>query len=822
MAVFTGTANNDNFVGDPGVADTFNFTFANLSGADTVNGGTGDGDILRLTTTGTVLAPMLSNKSGLEQINLSAAGNDLVLDSVFLFANGGRFTILGNNIGNAVSIFSTSGMEVTYRAFGGGDTVTGSAGNETIEASGQLFGGLGDGDDSIKLTNLAAMGGTLTGGSGTDTITLTVGGAWNLQSYAGFEEIVLSKATTLTMAAEIGQRVEGSALRDYITLGAAKQTVHADSGEDEVRINAQTLKGSFLSGGLGARDTLVLTEVGTYALGQGNIVTGFERLVVDGPSPGLTFVTVSAGISEIILRSAGNVSLNFGTPGQSLRGSRFGDTVVLNAAGQVVEMGGGGDVINVQNVEVLRGGAMASGGRGEDLMQLLNGSGRLDFNTLSVIGIERLRLFTALEVIANDEVTQIEGSSGNDTLRGGAATVSILAGAGEDTIILGTQGGVVDGGLGGNTFILRSADLAGFAANPTQLIGSTGANQRNTLQIGQSGESGATATLDFNLIQASGIDQIVFASTSTARLIVTNALAATADGNSGGVFGDLHIFATVSQTQGLNLDGSTLTSGNSIRVSSGMPSLFDGSDTILGGAEGDVVVAGAGNDLVDLGGGGDFVNGEAGNDSLTAGSGNDLVNGGTGNDTLVAGAGSDDLVGGSGGDLIVLSADAELDSVRFIEATDGTVDLDTVGVTEAQADRITGYELASDQFVFNRAGLGLSAGGVVRVAQNGAWNPATAAVFVMESLDTIIGNSFASTAAFAGLNVDNPATVPGVATSVIVFVSNSEASALRRTGIYQWSDDGDGLIEASDTIRLLGVIDGIATNQLVLANILFG
>lgn len=261
MANFPGTSGADSLVGTDGIADNFTFALSNLSADDTVIGGTGGPDILRLTTSGTVTAAMLAHVSGLEQINLAATGNDLGLDDAFLTANGNRITILGNDLANTVTISSLSFQTVTFLAQGGGDTILGGLGAETVEASAAVFGDLGGGDDTLRLTNRAAVGGGLAGGLGTDLIALSVGGAWNLSSYSGFEEITLAGATTLTMAAESGQRVEGSIKRDVITLGASGQTVWADRGDDEVRASFATLTRSVLIGGDGY-DTLVLTGGG--------------------------------------------------------------------------------------------------------------------------------------------------------------------------------------------------------------------------------------------------------------------------------------------------------------------------------------------------------------------------------------------------------------------------------------------------------------------------------------------------------------------------------------------------------------------------------
>ena len=69
----------------------------------------------------------------------------------------------------------------------------------------------------------------------------------------------------------------------------------------------------------------------------------------------------------------------------------------------------------------------------------------------------------------------------------------------------------------------------------------------------------------------------------------------------------------------------------------------DGDDTLIGGADNDVLDGGAGNDLL---------RGQAGDDVLDGGTGNDRLEGGDGNDVLVGGADPDKLYGGIGGDVL--------------------------------------------------------------------------------------------------------------------------------------------------------------------------
>lgn len=77
-----------------------------------------------------------------------------------------------------------------------------------------------------------------------------------------------------------------------------------------------------------------------------------------------------------------------------------------------------------------------------------------------------------------------------------------------------------------------------------------------------------------------------------------------------------------------------------------------GRDFIRGGADDDLVDAGAGRDVVFGGAGWDVLDGEDGRDILFGGAGDDIISGGKGRDSLIGGHGYDDIDGGAGRDVI--------------------------------------------------------------------------------------------------------------------------------------------------------------------------
>ncbi|MDO9466089.1 MAG: Calx-beta domain-containing protein [Thiobacillus sp.] len=81
--------------------------------------------------------------------------------------------------------------------------------------------------------------------------------------------------------------------------------------------------------------------------------------------------------------------------------------------------------------------------------------------------------------------------------------------------------------------------------------------------------------------------------------------------------------------------------------------LIGGADDeiILGGNNADILIGNAGNDVLIGNGGNDQLFGGEGADRLEGGVGNDLLDGGSGNDLLIGGAGNDTLTGGLGADV---------------------------------------------------------------------------------------------------------------------------------------------------------------------------
>src|SRR5262249_25375639 len=139
MAVFTLTAGVDNFTGNAGETNTFQFTASTLQSTDTITGGaTGSFiDILSLTAAGTIAASQFAGVTNIEQLNLADGTNSVALTNG-LVANSsvpsGFFLVIGGNGADTVDGSGiTNNRALLLLGAGGADHLTGGNGNDSID-----------------------------------------------------------------------------------------------------------------------------------------------------------------------------------------------------------------------------------------------------------------------------------------------------------------------------------------------------------------------------------------------------------------------------------------------------------------------------------------------------------------------------------------------------------------------------------------------------------------------------------------------------------------------------------------------------------------
>lgn len=455
---------NDRVVSASASQLTINALSGELGEFDTLTGGSGTTDTLRLTANGgdalldnvtnfetvTILANPADATLGASVITADAtlaAGKTLVVNASALTNSSANFTFDGSAEGSIVPAQFGS-FNVTSGA--GNDSLTGGAGNDTIAGgtgNDTITGGLGNdsitggaGNDVIRtsLTSLTNAD-SIDGGAHTteDALAITTGGTLTdvqLTNVTNVELLDLSGASgnvTASLGAEAFnagngiKRVVSAGNSDVVNvlagytgaltavIGGGNDTVDASAtaGALTVEASASQITGAdTLKGGTGTGDVLKITADGTTATLTN--VTGFETITI-----------VANGANGVALQMAdANVDP---TKILTVNAAALGDTAAFNFQGGVetnggynITSGGGSDTITTGN-----GNDTIVGGAGADTIT-------------SGIGAD--------SITGGDGNDTITGGAGNDIINAGTGGDTVNSGQGSDTIDLGAEAGATD------------------------------------------------------------------------------------------------------------------------------------------------------------------------------------------------------------------------------------------------------------------------------------------------------------------------------------------------------------------------------------------
>ncbi|MDA1163250.1 MAG: hypothetical protein O3B13_09125 [Planctomycetota bacterium] len=232
------------------------------------------------------------------------------------------------------------------------------------------------------------------------------------------------------------------------------------------------------------------------------------------------------------------------------------------------------------------------------------------------------------------------GGDGDDTLLGGSGDDTLDGEGGDDDIRGHAQNDVLTGGVGNDTIDGGAGiDLLSEYGNVNFVLTDVSLTGAGTDLLTGMETAELSGGVDANLIDASG-----FSGSSTLRGF------AGADTLIGGSGGDVLIgYAGHDSLVGNGGDDTLLGSAGGDTLDGG-----DGNDRLQGqGGSRDYLLGGAGNDELDGGAGDDTLDGGIGQDTLSGDSGNDLLYGNDGDDSLLGGSGADTLSGDAGDDTLV-------------------------------------------------------------------------------------------------------------------------------------------------------------------------
>ena len=560
----TGNVLNNTIIGNSG-----NNTLDGGIGADTMTGNGGT-DIYIVDNADDVVF----GNGGLDEIHSSATEYTLP-DSVYIMRLTGSADI--NGIGNQFSN--------TFYGNAGLNTLTGMAGSDSY-----YIGWGGAGYDAVVEAETD---------SGTDSVHLESNSAQLYTLAANVEDLHLLSAG-LVLGNTLGNRIYGSEDDDNIDGGAGDDTVNAAAGNDIVKGGSGN---DSLSGESGS-DTLHGGEGEDLLYGN----EGDDQLYGD------------AG-NDTLRGGAGDDELTGGAGVDTISGEAGNDYLVMDAQ-DTLRGGAGDDIYAVFDKALIagrEGSIVEAAGEGSDWL-LIRGS----YDLASLSNVENLRIFA--EEGASNAVYEGKGTSADNTLEStdGNFSVRLFGYGGNDLLMSGSDGSVLDGGAGIDV-------LQGYTAT-------AGANANTTYYTtAVAGDAGVMTTEDT-------IREFEFSS-----LYLTT-------GQSGGV-DTLYLDGVGISTAGLTLD----TGLYAARVENMEFNNFSVSFTVLGNYENNILDASksATTETITLRGGfgDDTLIGSLGDDVLDGESGNDIMRGGEGDDTYHTELESEQVIelAGEGTDTVIAS-----------------------------------------------------------------------------------------------------------------------------------------------------------------------
>lgn len=590
--------------------------------ADTIFGGTGNDTIYAMLDGDTIYGgdastdgytdilryDELSGKNIYVNLSTNQAyeiGNSAVKDTIsgfeWLFAGSGNDSLVGNSSSN--TIVGNGGDDTLERGtLGGTDVLYGD------DTSGALTG-----NDVFKMSKSDLTSSlTIFGGLGVDTIEL--------------KDTVLSTDTPVFTSIFNVEKVQLFSGDNTVSIDLNDATLLGNSGNDTFRYASNAFDSHDTIDGGGGTNSILFTTAGTLT------------------------ESMFANISNIQ-----KIQLANGTNTITLDASAKGATI----------LGGTGDDTFKYSVSDLTGIDTIIAAGGNDTLSFLDAGNITAANLANVSGVEYVQLYTGANTLNIGAGYSVLGSSGVDTIIGGAGVNNTVnAGAGDDIFKFNisdfTAGDIIDGGIGTNTLE--------FIDNGS--ISSIGGSYSNIQKIQFSSAGSNNVTLDINGVSlVGGTDDDIFnyaiSNLTSADIVAGGAGNDTIAFSNSGSVDATSMFNNVTQMETIQLSSggaNTVTNFSKTNVS-----LVGGSnaDNITATSAANTIYGGSGNDVITGGGGADLLYGDDGDDIFNFSSTANLTAAGT-------------IVGGIGNDTIVMSgvgtiASTKIDSsVEFLQLASGT------------------------------------------------------------------------------------------------------------------------------------------------------
>ena len=552
---------------------------------------------------------------------------------------------LDGGVGDDTLDGGSGGDVYIYKSGDGKDTITDTAGSDTIEFDGidieSVVLEFLDNNDMIIKFREDASSDTI---STTDSITIKGGkntgnSSGRIEKFQiGSDIYDVSNITAAQTGTSGEDDIDGGADGDWLNGGAGNDTLDGGAGNDALVGGAGN---DSLDGGAG-NDTLDGGD------GSDSLDGGDEDDTLYG---GAGDDSLDGGDDDdYLFGGAGNDSLDGGAGNDRYLYKR-GD-----GADEITDSSGD-DEIKFEGIDI---GSIVLEFSGDNLLIKFRASADSDtISTTDLITvskgkttgrIERFQFDNTYYYVGNITAVQT-GTANGDTLTGTAGGDWLSGGGGDDKLSGGDDRDVLLGGAGN--------DILNGEAGYDNLYGGAG---DDTLNGGDKGDSYLYKRGDGadEITDSSGDDEIKFEGIDVDSIVLEFSsndmiIKFRDDANSD----------TISKTDRITVKGGKNTGDSSGRIEGfefgyyayyyvgNITAAETGTangDTLTGTAEADWLSGRGGNDTLSGGDGGDVLVGGAGDDSLSGGAGDDGLSGGAGDDTLDGGAGDDRLYGGDSSD----------------------------------------------------------------------------------------------------------------------------------------------------------------------------
>lgn len=627
------------------------------------------------------------------------AGNDTVQTSVTYTLGAALENLTGtgagniNLTGNALSnvIIGNSGNNI-IDGMAGGDIMTGNAGNDTYNV-----------DDAGDAVNENA-------GEGTDTQVFQVAGTWTLAANVEIGTAAAGIAGINITGNGLGNTLNGNALDNILNGGAGVDIMNGGGGDDTFHVDDFN---DVVTGNTGL-DTVIATASYNLAVNSANT----ENLIAGAGIGAGSTLTGNSSNNTVDGTLGSSLTLDGGAGDDTLIGNGSNENFVVDSLNDVVQGNGGTDTIH--------------------------SSITYDLSAVNAGGAINLILTGAANINGTGDGNGnfLQGNSGNNVLDGGAGSDIMQGGLGNDSYFVDDAGDtVIENAGGGNDSVSSTVDfdmnfdgdnvenlfLLGTAINATgnSLSNNITGNGENNVIDGGAGADAMTGGDGDDTYTVDNASDQIFENAGEGTDLVN----ASASHTLGANVDNLTLVAGAGAINGTgNADSNTITGNEFANVLNGMGGADnliggDGNDTYVTDQPGDIMTenAGEGTDTVvagysfvlqtdfenlSLSGTGDFS--ATGNDAgniIIGNSGNNLIDGGLGLDDLRGGAGDDTYNVDTGDDVTELAGEGN-DTVNTLNSFTLGVNIENLVTAAGAAAGITLTGNALSNVIDNTNGLG--------------------------------------------------------------------------------------------------------------------